>query len=129
MKKEETIKLAQKFAESHNAQAYPVQDFYLRPSNNQYGSPSAVPFPKERGVACVFDKLGDLIYVFIHTSWSNYFTGPKIAILELHWKKAIPHFVVSIILQADSSVDLNILADNLKNELIKQGKPCENVYN
>ncbi|MDE5846201.1 MAG: hypothetical protein K2H71_02500 [Muribaculaceae bacterium] len=129
MKKEIIIKFVQSWAEEHNVQAYPTQDYYLRPVNNQYGNPSGIPFPQRAGVACVFDQSGDLIYVFKHTSWHNHFSGPKVSSLESIWIKAIPNFIVSLILEGDSNIDLSVLADKLKKKLIEKAHPCENKSN
>lgn len=124
MNKIDCIKFVQKCAEDNNIQAYPTQDYYLRPSINQYGAPSSIPFPKGIGIGCAFDTNGNLIYVFIHSSWSNHFSGPKIDDLESKWDN-IPVFIVSFILQGVCAGYLSKLAKKIKNGLIKE---CKNQF-
>lgn len=121
MKKNDTIKTAQLFAEKFEVQAYPTQDYYLRPLNDEYGTPSGTPFPKEKGVDCVFDNSDNLISVYIHTSRHNYFSTTKIATLEDNWTGAIPHYIVSVVLMGNPSYgDLDKVACDLKKDLIEK---------
>lgn len=122
MKKEEVIKIAQKFC-GEKVQVYPTQDYYLRPVGNQYGTPSRYPFPKGKGVGCVFDANGECMYVFIHTSWDNHFGGSKIKTSK--WS-IDPCFIVSLILEDGLGQNLALLQEELKQEIIRHAQPYEN---
>lgn len=122
MNKHDIIKLAQEFCKPQ-AQVYPTQDYYLKPHGEQYGIPSRIPFPKRQGVGCVFDANGNCMYVFIHTSWHNYFNGSKLTTNK--WS-TIPIFIVSLILEDGQGEDLSSLANNPKQEIIRQAQPCDN---
>lgn len=123
MKIAEIIALAQDFCEPYYAQVYPTQDYYLSPNATQYGMPSRIPFPERQGVGCVFDANGDCMYVFIHTSWHNYFSGSKLATTK--WS-TVPIFIVSLILEDGQGEDLSSLANNLRQEIIRQAQPSDN---
>lgn len=122
MNKNEIIKLSQDFVKE-KVQVYPTQDYYLHPQSNQYGFPSPIPFPSRQGVGCVFDINGDCMYVFIHTSWYNYFGGSKISTIK--WS-TVPFFIVSLILEDGQNEDLSSLAYSLKQEIILQARPSDN---
>lgn len=130
MDKYDIISLAQNFllTSKHHAQVYPSQDYFLSPVGNQYGTPSAIPFPHKSGfiaIDCAFDVTGNCCYVFKHSSWHNYFSGSKL--ITTQWKEAKPTFIVTLVLVADDpTVNLDSIASELKAELITRAKPCEN---